>query len=144
MASTKEGTNAFHGGAYEYHRNEALNARQWGTAGKSKDRENDFGAYIGGPLKLPGFWSSRKRSFFFTNFEGYRSIGATTKPLLTVPTQNMRNGDFSEWPYSIFDPNTSRVVNGQIVRDQFAGCDGHSPNVICASDPRLATSLAQA
>src|SRR5437667_7258775 len=39
VASTKEGTNAFHGGAYEYHRNEALNARQCGTAGKSKDRE---------------------------------------------------------------------------------------------------------
>lgn len=143
IASTKEGTNQFHGGAYEYLRNEDLNARQWGAADRSKNRENDFGAYVGGPLKLPGFWSSRKKSFFFVNFEGYRSLGATNKPLLTVPTDKMRAGDFSEWPNPIYDPATSRVINGQIVRDQFMGCDGNHPNVICASDPRLVNSFAQ-
>jgi hypothetical protein len=54
----------------------------------------------------------------------------------------MRVGDFSEWPYPIYDPATSQVVNGVIVRQQFMGCDGKSPNVICPTDPRLAASLA--
>src|ERR1035441_2366928 len=54
----------------------------------------------------------------------------------------MLAGDFSEWPYPIYDPATSRVVNGTIVRDQFMGCNGTTPNVICATDPRLVASLA--
>ena len=45
-ASTKEGTNEFHGGAYEYHRNTSLNARQFGVAQRPKNLENDFGAII--------------------------------------------------------------------------------------------------
>jgi len=142
VASTKEGTNNLHGGVYEYHRNSFFNARQFGVANKSKDLENDFGGYVGGPLKLPFFWSPRKKSYYFVNFEGYRSVGSTNKPILTVPTAKMRNGDFSEWPNPVFDPATTRTVNGQVIRDQFMGCDGQTPNVICASDPRLAASLA--
>jgi Carboxypeptidase regulatory-like domain len=143
IASTKEGTNGFHGGTYEYLRNEDLNARQWGGATRPKDRENDLGAYIGGPLKIPGFWSSRKKSFFFVNFEAYRSLGSTNAQFLTVPTAAMRTGDFSAWPYPIYDPSTSHMVNGQIVRTQFMGCNGNQPNVICATDPLLTSSLAQ-
>lgn len=143
VASTKEGTNKYHGGAYEFLRNEDLDAKQWGAETKQKHRENDFGAFVTAPIHIPwAFWSAKKKSYIFTGFEGYRSVGATTKPVYTVPTQAMRNGDFSEWPYPIYDPSTSRIVNGQIVRDQFMGCDGAHPNVICGSDPRLAASLA--
>ena len=142
VASTKEGAKNLHGGVYEYHRNSFFNARQFGVARKSKDLENDFGAYTGGPLKLPLFWSARKKSYYFVNFEGYRSVGSTNKPILTVPTEKMRKGDFSEWPNPIFDPDTTRTVNGKSVRNQFMGCDGKTPNVICPTDPRLAASLA--
>src|SRR5262249_13671801 len=54
-----------------------------------------------------------------------------------------RQGDFSEWPYPIYDPATTRpdpANPGNYIRDQFMGCDGHTPNVICPS--RIANSLA--
>ena len=143
VVSTKKGTPEYHGGAYEFLRNEDLNATPWGAKTKPKNRENDFGAFVSAPLKIPGIFSSpTKKSFIFVNFEGYRSTGGTTKPVYTLPDAKMLAGDFSEWPYPIYDPATSRVVNGVIVRDQFMGCDGKSPNVICSTDPRLKASLA--
>lgn len=145
VVSTKKGTNEYHGGAYEFLRNEDINATPWGAKIKPKNRENDFGAFVSAPLKIPGaFWSATKKSFVFLNFEGYRSKGGTTVPVYSLPTAKMRGGDFSEWPFPIYDPATSRLVSGTIVRDQFTGCDGRSPNVICATDPRLAASLAPA
>src|SRR3989454_99720 len=156
VASTKSGTNEFHGGGYWFHRNTALNARQFGVADRPPDLEHDTGGYIGGPIKfLPTFWTRRKKSYFFVNFEAYRSTGATTKPILTVPTAKMHQGDFSEWPYPIYDPDTTHAnpaynpnaatsaTNLPYLRQQFMGCDGATPNVICSTDPRLANSLAQ-
>ncbi|MDQ2841091.1 MAG: carboxypeptidase regulatory-like domain-containing protein [Acidobacteriota bacterium] len=154
VASTKEGTNEFHGGGYEFHRNNFFNARPWGSLKTPRDLENDYGGYIGGPAKLPGLSTSFNKTFFFVNYEQYRSVGATTQPVLTVPTPKMRTGDFSEWPDPIYDPATTRANpnynpnaasganNLPYLRQQFMGCDGQHPNVICASDPRLASSLA--
>lgn len=133
VASTKSGTDQYHGGLYEFNRNTSFNARPFGVTSRPKDIENDGGAYIGGPLKfLPGFWSGRRKSYFFVNFEAYRSIGATTKPILTVPTAEMRNGNFSQWPYPIYNPATTTVnpnynssqpagpTNEPYLRQQFA------------------------
>lgn len=148
VASTKAGTDQFHGGGYEFNRNTDFNARQFGVAQRPKDIENDVGGFIGGPLHAPLFWSGRKKSYFFVNFEAYRSQGAATKPILTVPTAKMRNGDFSEWPYPIYDPSTTTVnpnydpstaaseTNIPYLRQQFPG------NVIPANNPQFATSLA--
>jgi hypothetical protein len=47
IMETKAGTNQFHGGAFEYLRNTALNARQFGSASRPTDQENDFGGSIG-------------------------------------------------------------------------------------------------
>lgn len=147
VASTKSGTNEFHGGAYEYNRNTSFNARQFGVSSRPKDIENDGGAYLGGPIKLPGFWSGRNKSYFFVNWEIYRSKGATTKPILTVPTALMRNGNFSEWPYPIYNPATTTSnpnynpsipegpSNEPYLRQQYPG------NIIPQSD--MAGSLAQ-
>jgi outer membrane receptor protein involved in Fe transport len=154
VASTKEGTNELHGGAYEFQRNNFFNARPWGALKTPRDLENDYGGYVGGPAKLPGLWTKFNKTYFFVNYEQYRSVGATTQPVLTVPTAKMRAGDFSEWPDPIYDPATTRVnpnynPNGAsgpnnlpYLRQQFMGCDGQHPNVICATDPRLASSLA--
>jgi Carboxypeptidase regulatory-like domain len=148
VASTKSGTDHYHGGVYEFNRNTSFNARPYGVASRPQDIENDGGGYFGGPLKfLPGFWSNRQKSYFFVNFEAYRSKGATTKPILTVPTALMRNGNFSEWPYPIYDPTTTTAnpnynpslptgaSNEPYVRQQFMG------NVIPQS--AMAGSLAQ-
>jgi hypothetical protein len=141
---TKSGTSDFHGGAYEFHRNTVLNARSYGVANRSKDLENDYGAFIGGPAKVPKLlWTGNRKTYFFVHFGGFRAIGATTKPILSLPTMKMRQGDFSEWPFPIYDPATTRQLpDGSYTRDQFMGCDGHTPNVICPTDPRLANSLA--
>lgn len=135
VATTKSGTNQIHGSAYWFHRNTALNARPFGANERPKDLEHDFGWSLGGPAKLPGLWTSRNKTFFFVNFEGYRFKGGVNKPILSVPTDKMKSGDFSEWPNPIYDPNSTRVVNGQFVRTQFSG------NVIPAS--LIANSLAK-
>ncbi|MGH9401508.1 MAG: carboxypeptidase regulatory-like domain-containing protein, partial [Terriglobia bacterium] len=148
VASTREGTDQFHGGGYEYNRNTDLNARQYGVAERPKDIENDVGGFIGGPLHIPLFWSGRKKSYIFVNFEAYRSEGAATKPILTVPTAAERAGDFSAWPQPIYNPDTTTAnpsfnatlptgpANLPYLRQQFPG------NVIPANDPEFTTSLA--
>ena len=109
VASTKEGTNTIHGGGYEFQRNNFFNARPYGSLSTPRDLENDYGGYVGGPAKIRGLWTSRNKTYYFVNYEQYRSVGATTQPVLTVPTAKMRTGDFSEWPYPIYDPTTTRA-----------------------------------
>jgi hypothetical protein len=161
-AVTKSGTNEFHGVLYWLERNAILNARQFGIAERPKDNEHDFGGTLGGPIKLPWFSSGRKKSYFFVNYEAFRLRGATLAPIISVPTDQQRRGDFSDWRDSsgslipIYDPATTRPnaafnTNAPIgpdnlpfLRNQFMGCDGRSPNVICPSDRRLQASLAPA
>jgi hypothetical protein len=155
-AVTKSGTNSFHGTAYYLGHNTAFNARPWGVANRPKDIEHDFGGNLGGPIKLPILSSGRKKSFFFVNYEGFRLRGSTSSPKYTVPTAQQRAGDFSDWPAPIYDPATTRAnpnfnpnapvgsTNLPNLRNQFMGCDGAHPNVICPSDPRLANTAAGA
>lgn len=69
VLNTRAGTNALHGGVYEYFRNDVLDANDWfaNAAGKAKaeERHNDFGAFLGGPI-----W--RDKTFFFLSYEGAR------------------------------------------------------------------------
>ena len=69
ILTTRSGTNEFHGGVYEYFRNDALDANDWfaNAAGKPRaaERHNDFGGFLGGPL-LKG------KTFFFLSYEGAR------------------------------------------------------------------------
>ncbi len=149
IMETKAGTNRFHGGLFEYHRNTELNARQFGAASRPTDLENDFGGALGGPVKLPGAWSSHNKTYFFVSPEFFRIAGGILRPTLSIPTPQERQGDFSDWKDAngnlipIYDPATTQMVNGAVTRQQFMGCDGAHPNVICPSDPRLQSTLAQ-
>jgi Carboxypeptidase regulatory-like domain len=122
---TRAGTSRWHGTAYEYFRNDAIDARTWDEMpGTSFLRQNNFGGSLGGPLG--------KRTFFFTNYEGFRERMAQTM-VDTVPTPAEAQGDFSQSGVTIYNPSSSRTnpnfnpalpvspTNPQTVRDAFAG-----------------------
>ena len=101
---TKSGTTSFHGSAYEYLRNSAMNANTWSRNLNPKTRfpspfvYNNFGFAVGGPVwapKVPFLDSLRNKFFFFINEDWIRYRFAATQNM-TVPTALMRQGNFSE------------------------------------------------
>jgi carboxypeptidase family protein len=92
VISTKSGTNQFHGTAYEFLRNQALDARNFFLRLKPGEKapsfkRNLFGSSLGGPI-------ISDKTFFFASYEGLRLRQSVTS-LATVPTAAMVNGDFS-------------------------------------------------
>jgi hypothetical protein len=110
---TRSGTSTFHGTLYDYFRNNVLDANSFEQMGNSNHLvQNQFGGSLGGPiLRL-------RKTFFFTNYEGYRHVQADTA-IDTVPTLAEINGDFSQSNVNIYNPFSYQTVNGKIVRDQF-------------------------
>lgn len=104
--STRSGGTELRGTLFEYLRNDALDARSFFVNAnpngvKEKLRFNQFGGNLGGPVYLPSFgkdgkwFSKQNKLFFFFNYESSR-ISQTRQQPSTVPTEKMRNGDFSE------------------------------------------------
>ncbi|AFL90113.1 TonB-dependent receptor family protein [Terriglobus roseus DSM 18391] len=85
---TKSGSNAFHGGAFEFHRNSYLDATNYIARKKTQLIYNDFGFFLGGPI-------IRDKLFFFVGEEWKRLRQQATASTFTVPTTAMLNGDFS-------------------------------------------------
>ena len=91
---TKSGTNNLHGTIFEFHRDDALDARPYAftpaqaAAPKAPFKWDQYGYTAGGPV-----W--RNRLFYMSNFEGYRDRKQFQNPF-SVPSTAMRNGDFSE------------------------------------------------
>src|SRR5215472_4052369 len=98
---TRSGTNRFHGTAYEFLRNGAMDASPFAAMGNNHLVQNNFGASFGGPL-LGG----KKNTFFFLNYEGLRLSQADAQ-ILTVPTLAEIQGDFSMSTENIYDPTTA-------------------------------------
>jgi carboxypeptidase family protein/TonB-dependent receptor-like protein len=105
----KSGTNSFHGVGFEFLRNSKLDASDFFTnkaGGKIPPfKQNQFGANLGGPIK-------KDRTFFFGDYEGYRSRLGETE-LMTIPSMLQRQGIFTEAgnpviynPYDV-DPATN-------------------------------------
>jgi hypothetical protein len=96
----KSGTNGFHGSGYEYFVNEDLNAAgsfsQSSSGGKylPRNRRNDYGTTLGGPVWIPKVYNGRDKTFFFFSWEQYREDTQLTFND-TVPTVAYQNGDFS-------------------------------------------------
>lgn len=84
---TRSGTNSLHGSAFDYLRNDKLDANSWfGNYNGLKRpalRQNDFGFTLGGPLILPKAYSGRNRTFFFVSYEGLRLV----QPVISAPVQ---------------------------------------------------------
>lgn len=119
---SKGGSSTFHGALYEYFQNDALNARSFYQTTKPYRRYHDFGGSIGGPVWLPQSLGGKNRLFFYFNYDRTISLSASTG-YQTVPTDAMRNGDFSGMA-PVYDPSTTTqvTVGGKtyIKRTQFA------------------------
>lgn len=118
--TTKSGTNAFHGTAWEFNRNdafEAFNAFQPRTSGAKPPRlnRNQFGANLGGPVWIPKLYNGKDKTFFFFNWESGRQISGTYGGQALVPTAALRGGDFSASPATIFDPASGRPFPNNII-----------------------------
>jgi carboxypeptidase family protein len=140
MAVTRSGGSSFHGAGFLYHRDDSLLATPWGADKKPEFNRNNFGANTGGPVKVPYLWGDKVKSFFFFNYEGYRQTGGANAPTLSIPSLRERTGDFTDWRdqngnlIPIYDPSTIRPDGrGGFLKDQFMGCNGNQPNVICPS-----------
>ncbi len=127
IVTTRSGTDQFHGGIFEYLRNKDLNALQFTNqrpAGdpRPKDNENEFGGFIGGPVKLPFLpfiWGPKHKTYFFHDEEYLRSLGGTIRPVVSIPSLQERTGNFSDLGYPIYDPTTETVTNGVIHRNPY-------------------------
>ena len=120
---SRQGTNEFHGSAWEFHRNDNLNARSFFQTQKPQLIQNQFGGAAGGPIK-------RNRMFAFGTFEGTRDRRQAATTTALPPTRAELSGDFSHLngvkqlvnpadntpfagnriPASLFDPAARRLL----------------------------------
>ena len=99
---TKAGSNKFHGSAFEFFRNDILDAYTYNFGAhlpKNELRQNQFGGSLGGPIR-------RDKTFFFGDYEGYRQIMGTSPQKLVVPTlyEEQHPGDFSDTGGPVLTP----------------------------------------
>ncbi len=124
--TTKSGTNQFHGSVFEYLRNDQLDARGFISPRTPVNRQNEFGAAIGGPVLLPKY-NGRNRTFFYFVYDGFRYRAGATNQVLTLPNAAQRAGDFSGLTkggaaLAIYDPySTVSDGAGGFTRTPFTG-----------------------
>jgi hypothetical protein len=117
-ATTKSGTNQFHGSVYEFLRNDILDSRGWNVDTKAPLRRNQFGGTIGGPIR-------QNKTFFFYNYDGQRQHRGVVRTR-RVPTDAERRGDFSATTFEasagvsggvlpIYDPRTGAQFPGNVI-----------------------------
>jgi outer membrane receptor protein involved in Fe transport len=102
----KSGTNEFHGDAYDFLRNSALDARNFFAVTSPPLTQNQFGFTFGGPIK-------KNRTFFFGDYEGTRIREGLTFDSV-VPTAAMRSGNFAGLS-PITDPLTGTPFSGNVI-----------------------------
>ena len=131
--TTKSGTNSFHGDAYEFFRNDALDANFWfndhNGAPKPAFSRNQFGGSAGGPLYIPKVYKQREKTFIFGLYE-HLSLSTPLNDTFTVPNADFRAGNFAAllgpqngtdalgrpvYVGQIYDPHSTRAITaGQV------------------------------
>jgi len=118
--TSKSGTNSFHGSAFGFFRQDGMTARdpyRDVLAGKGIEppefKQSQFGLNLGGPI-------ARDRTFFFASYDGWRYRESAQVRHIVPVNDNWLNGDFTGFR-PIYNPYSTRVVNGVLVRDAFPG-----------------------
>jgi len=123
----RSGTNSLHGSVFDHLGNDKLNARSFFQPRRTPYRQNEGGFTLGGALVIPGVYNGKDKTFFFGNLGVFYSRYGASGNIITIPTQQFLQGDFSGLTNAagqipIFDPLTSTADgNGSIVRQQFPG-----------------------
>ena len=143
----KSGTNDFHGSGAFYLQDSSMDARPFQAKALGQNlperEQQNWAVAVGGPIMLPKY-NGKNRSFFYASFEKTHAEDQTSTSFRTLPTREFQNGDFSRLfdpAYTgdarsgtvigtdalgrsvrfgqIYDPRTTRVVDGRVTRDPF-------------------------
>ena len=146
--ASKSGTNNIHGTAYEFLRNNKLDANNFFNNARGIARpiykQHDFGFSAGGPVLIPKLYNGKNKTFFFVSYEAFRNREGATGAQRTVPTPEMYSGDFRNWVNAagaqipIYNPTTQTTdAAGNVTRTVFPN------NQIPASlfDPEIVKAL---
>ena len=146
----KSGANQYHGSAYDYFVNEALNSglpfTDAGTTNPSKVgqhvrnplRQNDYGFTLGGPIVIPKLYNGHDKTFFFFNVEQFRQRVNISNSIAVVPTAAYRSGDFSKALTGVCTPVDATIdpVNQTICQNEiFDPASTQTVNGITVRDP---------
>jgi hypothetical protein len=137
----KSGSNQYHGSGYDYFVNEFLNAgtpftnNGNGQLLRPRQRRNDYGVSLGGPVSIPKVYNGHDKTFFFFNWEQFLETDVYNNLPMTVPTLAYRQGNFQQaltgrnlgtdglgrplMENTIYDPKTYRLVNGVPYTDPY-------------------------
>jgi hypothetical protein len=114
---TKSGTNNLHGSGFYFGQDDSLDSRGYfddPNLPKNPRTRKQFGMQVDGPVVIPGLYDGRNRTFFMGAYEGVRAEGLSS-PFASVPTNLMRQGNFSEITAAIRNPFTGQVFPGNII-----------------------------
>jgi hypothetical protein len=115
----KSGTNKWHGQLYDYLENDYFFPRSPLTSEfnhafsadeplKTPWKQNQFGGTLGGPVRIPGLYNGHDKTFWFFSYDGgRRNWGTGVTQEVMVPTAAEKQGNFSDWPYPIYNPATT-------------------------------------
>jgi hypothetical protein len=122
---SKSGTNQYHGTAFEFLRNDKLDATQYAFTSlrptKDPFKWNQYGFTLAGPVRIPKVFNGKDKLFFMGNYESYRKRGSATGLFSLAPTA-FQTGDFSSSSKLIFDPRSRRTAaDGTLAGDPFPG-----------------------
>jgi len=117
---TRSGSSQFHGGAWEFNRNDAFTAlgpfQPFSPNAKPpRLNRNQFGANFGGPVLIPKLLKSKESTFFFFNWESGRQVSGSFGGTAFVPPAAYRTGNFSGAGVTIFDPVTGQPFPGNVI-----------------------------
>jgi outer membrane receptor protein involved in Fe transport len=117
---TRSGTSKFHGGVYEFFRNDVMDANDWGNkqqdpvADRTPFRYNDFGWTLGGPVFIPHVYNAARNKTFFFYSEELRRVVQQNPVTGVVPDANERLGNF-ENPVCSTYPNSDGSCPGNVI-----------------------------
>ncbi|WP_371715345.1 carboxypeptidase regulatory-like domain-containing protein [Granulicella sp. L56] len=118
---TRSGSSGFHGSVFEFVRNSAFDARNYFDHASAEHperippfRRNEFGFTNGGPVKIPGIYNGRGKTYYFGQYQGFRQVLGTTQ-VFPVPTAEERMGiDTTAYPGDTLivpvDPGIAKVL----------------------------------